>query len=203
MTLKSRTFVAFSAAATLLLGLPFASPEVRAEQNTAYKGDVTIGRDLARANCSRCHQVELDGASPVDKAIPFWMMSGRRDVNTIAKMLIEKASPKHSIMPTFTMSDRQAYDIAAWVAWVQPIAHGHRLVENSCSRCHAIGKTGESPHPEAVRFRDISKFYEVEMLEEAFAEGIAVGHPDMPVFQMTPLQIDDVIQYLNTIQEKE
>jgi mono/diheme cytochrome c family protein len=81
------------------------------------------------------------------------------------------------------------------------LAHGQALVEANCSPCHAIGKTGDSPHAEAPLFRTLSKRYPIDTLEEALAEGIVTGHPDMPEFIATPDQIADIIGYLESIQE--
>ena len=59
------------------------------------------------------------------------------------------------------------------------------LVKENCARCHAIGKEGASPHPEAPPFRTLSSKYPVEDLAESLAEGIVSGHPDMPIFVFT------------------
>ena len=56
-------------------------------------------------------------------------------------------------------------------------AKGEALVKENCSRCHAIGKEGTSPHPEAPPFRTLSSKYPVEDLAESLAEGIVSGHP--------------------------
>lgn len=162
---------------------------------------VSRGRDLAKANCSRCHATTIDGQSPLHQAVPFWRMTVHRDVTTIEEDLFNKALPKHNIMPVFNLTREQARDLASWIAWVQPLAHGKRILEANCARCHAITETDENKHPEALEFRKLSKFYPVDALQEAFAEGIYTGHPDMPIFKMTELQIADVIVYLESIQE--
>lgn len=81
-------------------------------------------------------------------------------------------------------------------------AEGRRLAEIYCARCHAIGAEGESTHPMAPPFRTLSRNYPVNTLEEAFAEGILVGHRDMPEFRLEPAQIDDLVAYLQSIQEQ-
>ena len=50
---------------------------------------------------------------------------------------------------------------------------GEVLVRKNRSRCHAIGKTGESPHPEAPPFRILSSKYPLEDLSESLA-GLAL-----------------------------
>src|SRR4029079_13732399 len=74
--------------------------------------------------------------------------------------------------------------------------------QKNCSRCHAIGKEGNSPHPEAPRFRTLSSRYPIEDLSESLAEGIVSGHPDMPIFVFSPADVEAIIEYLNSIQEK-
>lgn len=80
------------------------------------------------------------------------------------------------------------------------VTHGRALVETNCARCHGIDTTDKSPHPEAPEFRTLSQRYPVDALEEAFAEGIVTGHPDMPEFKATPEQVRDIIAYLASIQ---
>lgn len=81
------------------------------------------------------------------------------------------------------------------------LAEGQRLVQENCAPCHAIGREGESPHPEAPPFRTLSHNYPLTDLEEALAEGIVSGHRDMPQFAFEPAQIDAIVAYLNSIQE--
>ncbi len=80
------------------------------------------------------------------------------------------------------------------------IEQGRDLVVQNCSSCHAIGKTDSNAHPDAVAFRDLSKQYPVEQLEEALAEGILSGHPDMPVREFEAEQVGQIIAYLKSIQ---
>ena len=79
---------------------------------------------------------------------------------------------------------------------------GEALVRENCSRCHAIGKEGESPHPPAPPFRTLSRKYPIDDLAESLAEGIVSGHPDMPIFVFKPHDIEAIIQYLKSMQEK-
>lgn len=79
---------------------------------------------------------------------------------------------------------------------------GRAIAEERCARCHAIDKTGQSPHAEAPAFRDLQLRYPVENLEEALAEGILTGHAEMPEFVLEPEQIGDFIAYLKSLNEK-
>lgn len=82
------------------------------------------------------------------------------------------------------------------------IDKGEVLVRENCSRCHAIGKEGTSPHPQAPPFRTLSSKYPVEDLAESLAEGIVSGHPDMPIFVFSPHDVEAIIDYLQSIQEQ-
>ncbi|MEZ5954182.1 MAG: cytochrome c [Hyphomonas sp.] len=92
-------------------------------------------------------------------------------------------------------------DAAAKEAALNEIAVGQMIAEANCSRCHAVGRSGDSPHEEAKPFRKFSENYPIRDLEEPLAEGIVVGHPDMPVFTMSPAEIDALLSYIESIQE--
>lgn len=62
---------------------------------------------------------------------------------------------------------------------------GRELAEMNCATCHNIEKTGPSPFEAAPPFRTIPHKYKPSELEEAFVEGIVVGHPAMPEWEMT------------------
>lgn len=46
---------------------------------------------------------------------------------------------------------------------------------------------------------DLSGRYPIDALEEAFAEGIYVGHPDMPEFMVKSEQIDTILAYIESV----
>ncbi|MCP8937069.1 cytochrome c [Alsobacter sp. SYSU M60028] len=81
---------------------------------------------------------------------------------------------------------------------------GEALAKANCASCHAIGRRGASPNPKSPPFRTLAEFYPVESLQEALAEGISVGHEglEMPEYQFTPAQIDDLTAYLKTVNRK-
>jgi hypothetical protein len=55
--------------------------------------------------------------------------------------------------------------------------------------------------PIAPPFRTLHERYPVETLEEALAEGIITGHPNMPEFRLDPGQVGDVIAFLKTLEQ--
>ncbi len=81
------------------------------------------------------------------------------------------------------------------------IDEGRRLVELNCSPCHAVGTTGDSPNKAAPPFREVVTRYDPAELEEALAEGITVGHAEMPEFELTPGEIDAVVAYLRSLRK--
>jgi cytochrome c len=82
------------------------------------------------------------------------------------------------------------------------VAEGEYLARLHCASCHAIGARDQSKHPEAPPFRILSRSYPVSALEEPLAEGIMVGHPEMPEFRFRPEDVAAMIAFLESIQEK-
>ena len=78
----------------------------------------------------------------------------------------------------------------------EDVAAGRKLAEKHCARCHAIAETGLSLHSAAPPFRAIAAKGHVDDLQEALAEGIAVGHEDMPEFAFQPQEIVNFLAYL-------
>ena len=84
----------------------------------------------------------------------------------------------------------------------EKIMHGKGLVETNCAQCHGVSLKDKSKHDKAPVFRSLAKRYPIEALEEAFAEGIYSGHPDMPVFEATPEQVSAIVAYISSIQDE-
>ena len=79
---------------------------------------------------------------------------------------------------------------------------GEDLLTRDCAKCHAVGRTGTSPHAGAPAFRTLAQRYPIESLEEALGEGIMSGHPDMPEFEFDADQVGAIIGYLKSIQQR-
>lgn len=79
------------------------------------------------------------------------------------------------------------------------VALGKALVEFNCAVCHAVDRTSDSDHAGAPPFRTLSQRYPLHFLEEALAEGISTGHPDMPEFTATPEQINAILAYIASL----
>lgn len=80
------------------------------------------------------------------------------------------------------------------------VNRGLAIAQTHCARCHSIDRAGPSPLPIAPPFRDLHKFYPVESLEEALAEGIMTGHADMPEFRFVPDEIENLIAWLKLLE---
>lgn len=84
-------------------------------------------------------------------------------------------------------------------------AAGEALAARLCTGCHAIAKGEPSLAPAAPPLASFAERWPLEHLEEAFAEGIVVGHSGgvrMPEFVLEPQQIDDLLAYLATLSEE-
>ncbi len=77
---------------------------------------------------------------------------------------------------------------------------GFVFAKTNCARCHAIDRFNPSPLKIAPPFRNLHRRYKVDALAEAFAEGIYTGHPTMPVFQLDPDQIGDLISFMKSLE---
>jgi len=77
---------------------------------------------------------------------------------------------------------------------------GKALVTRDCARCHAVGRTGDSPLAAAPPFRRLHERYDVDALAEGLAEGLTVGHGPMPEWVFTPPDVEAIVAYLKSIQ---
>lgn len=80
------------------------------------------------------------------------------------------------------------------------IRRGETLVRQHCALCHAVGRDDQSRYPNAPLFRELSKRYPVDVLEEALAEGFTSGHPAMPEYTFSAERAAAIVAYLMSIQ---
>jgi len=82
-----------------------------------------------------------------------------------------------------------------------PERRGRAVVMEFCAHCHAVGKTGNSPHASAPPFRTLGRSFNLDQFPRLLERGISSGHPDMPEFKFS---LDDALAvsaYLRTIQQ--
>jgi cytochrome c len=73
------------------------------------------GHDLVRANCSRCHAVEIVGDSPNRRAPPFRTLSGRYVELTLHRRLTEIAETGHYDMPPMPVHSDEVQAIVSYI----------------------------------------------------------------------------------------
>jgi mono/diheme cytochrome c family protein len=77
---------------------------------------------------------------------------------------------------------------------------GSTLAHQFCSRCHATGQLGSSPHHDAPPFRDLASDVDLDGFAGRLREGLAVGHPDMPMFRFSRDNARALTAYLRAVQ---
>lgn len=80
------------------------------------------------------------------------------------------------------------------------IGEGRKLLKERCGSCHGTAHGELSQHADAPTFPEVVKRYPPETLEEALAEGIVVGHPDMPIFHFSPTQVGQIVAFLKSLE---
>ncbi|MGU9979200.1 c-type cytochrome [Phreatobacter sp. HK31-P] len=91
-------------------------------------------------------------------------------------------------------------DLAAAQSQRVLIRRGETLVRQHCALCHGVGREDTSRYPNAPLFRELSKRYPVDVLEEALAEGFTSGHPAMPEYTFSADRAAAIVAYLMSIQ---
>jgi cytochrome c len=81
------------------------------------------------------------------------------------------------------------------------LERGRAILEENCSRCHAVDVEGASPLAAAPPFRTLGERYPIADLEEALAEGILTGHPAMPELSFEPADVAAIIAYIQSLQK--
>ena len=78
---------------------------------------------------------------------------------------------------------------------------GRVLLTRLCAQCHAVGRTGTSPHLGAPPFRTIGDRYNIAELTERMTDRLISTHPDMPDFRFSEDNAKAVRAYLYSIQQ--
>src|SRR5947199_5761226 len=77
---------------------------------------------------------------------------------------------------------------------------GRALAERMCAQCHAIGKTGASPHVGAPAFRALDRRVDLDSFIDRLREGLMADHPDMPTFRFGREDARAFVLYLRSIE---
>jgi cytochrome c len=113
-----------------------------------------------------------------------------------------RGSFAHLFFPTLVTMGALAMSSVSAQKSAASLRRGQALLTKNCARCHATGTSGLSPHPAAPPFRTLSRKYPIDGLQEALAEGLSVGHPDMPEFVFGSDDVGAILAYLRSIQER-
>ena len=77
---------------------------------------------------------------------------------------------------------------------------GEALAQRMCAGCHAIGRTGDSPHIGAPPFRNLDRRIDLDSLVVRLREGLTSGHPDMPTFHFSREDAQAFVAYLRYVE---
>jgi mono/diheme cytochrome c family protein len=187
-----------------LLALLLAASPSLAQDEAAR---IAEGKRLAEINCTRCHNIEAEGESPLTDAAPFREIARNYDLMELVDGFMEGLAVRHPLMPDWEVTEPQAEQLAAFVLSLgsgpktasDPVTQGYNLLRSNCASCHAIDQASLSPEAKAPPFRDVVKKYEPAALEEALAEGIVTGHEQMPEFAFEPEEVTAIVAYLDTL----
>lgn len=168
---------------------------------------IAEGKRLATINCTRCHNIEAEGESPLTDSPPFREIAKNYDTDELVDGFMDGLAVRHPLMPDWDVTQQQAEELAAFVmslgkgqkAEETDSARGFDLLRANCARCHAIDAGSASPNDKAPPFRDVVKKYDPDALQEALAEGIITGHNNMPEFEFDPDDATAIIAYLETL----
>ncbi|PZF76327.1 hypothetical protein DK847_14170 [Aestuariivirga litoralis] len=168
---------------------------------------IAEGKRLSEINCTRCHNIEASGESPLTDSPPFREIARNYDREELVDGFMDGLAVRHPLMPDWEVTQPQAEALAAFVmslgtgekADESQAARGFDLLRSNCARCHAIDAESTSPNAKAPPFREVVKRIDPDALQEALAEGIVTGHNDMPEFEFEPDDVTAIIAYLDTL----
>jgi mono/diheme cytochrome c family protein len=80
------------------------------------------------------------------------------------------------------------------------VGRGQRLAETHCRSCHTIAGSKASPVTGAPPFAQLQQLNPGRSLDEIFADGMASGHPPMPSFAASSEQLQDLLDYIRSVQ---
>lgn len=168
---------------------------------------IAEGKRLATINCTRCHNIEAEGESPLTDSPPFREIAKNYDSGELIDGFMDGLAVRHPLMPDWDVTQQQAEELAAFILSLgkgqkeeeTQAARGFELLRANCARCHAIDASSTSPNDKAPPFRDVAKNYDPDALQEALAEGIVTGHNNMPEFEFDPDDVTAIIAYFDTL----
>lgn len=80
------------------------------------------------------------------------------------------------------------------------IERGQALASGLCGGCHAVSRTGASPHADAPAFRQLDDHVDLDVFMDLLREGLQSTHADMPSFRFSRGDARALVAYLRSIQ---
>ena len=81
-------------------------------------------------------------------------------------------------------------------------SRGKALLQENCSRCHAIGARGKSPLEGAPPMRTIYARFAPRELQAELTEGMVSRHRAMPQIEFSDEDVDAILAYLYALAVK-
>jgi cytochrome c len=78
---------------------------------------------------------------------------------------------------------------------------GKRIAEANCADCHAIAQVDASADPAAPPFREMAERRDLASLRADMLGDLFLRHAVMPDFQPDARQADDIVTYIESIQD--
>jgi cytochrome c len=78
---------------------------------------------------------------------------------------------------------------------------GKAVLQQFCSRCHALGTRDKSPYPNAPAFRMLGNSYDLDSFAGLLREGVSSVHPDMPSVTFSREDAEAAASYIRSIQK--
>jgi mono/diheme cytochrome c family protein len=167
------------------------------------QAQIEDGQSVAEGNCAACHAIGTSGLSPYPKAPLFRTLLRRYNPETLEHELVEGMRVTHEPMPQFQFRPDGAEALVSYLKSIQLTDPGQILVEDRCSRCHAIGDNGNSPYPGAQPFRMLGQRWHRGQLREALLTGIVAQHDEaevqVPPMKLTASEADALMTWLDRI----
>lgn len=105
---------------------------------------------------------------------------------------------------SYTLAIASSFVVAATALAQEPpgdAAAGRRIAETWCAACHKIDSQGTGAQTDAPSFPDVANLPSTTAL--ALNVFLQSSHKNMPDFQLTRRQSDDVIAYILSLKEDE
>lgn len=135
-----------------------------------------------------------------DKKLQNGLMT-YRSIMVLVSLLVSSCAP--GLPDASNESGLQGDRLLLEDATSEQIEAGRLIVELQCVSCHAVRSGDLSKNLVAPPLRTLAERYPVTGLPEAFAQGVLVGHPNMPNFRFSPQQIAEILAYVQSIQTRQ